>query len=104
MTSLAEHQSSEFTKLLLIGDSGSGKTGSLSSLVKAGYKLRVLDMDNGLDSLRLYCKRDCPDKLGNVEFRTLRDKMKSSPIGPVVDGSPQAFRQRPQDARHVEVR
>lgn len=91
MATLDQHQSSQFTKLLLIGDSGSGKTGSLASLVKAGYKLRILDMDNGLDSLRLYCKRDCPDKLSNVEFRTIRDKLKSSPIGPVIDGQPTAF-------------
>jgi hypothetical protein len=91
MPSLAEHQSSKFTKLLLIGDSGSGKTGALTSLVKAGYKLRVLDMDNGLDPLRVYCQRDCPDKLGNVEFRTLRDNKKATPTGSVIDGQPKAF-------------
>lgn len=91
MPSLANHQSSDFTKLLLMGDSGSGKTGSLASLVCAGYKLRVLDMDNGLDVLAAAVKRQCPDKLGNVEFRTMRDKYKSSPAGPVVDGQPRAF-------------
>ena len=52
MPSLANHQSNEFTKLLIEGDSGSGKTGALASLVKAGYKLRILDMDNGLDALK----------------------------------------------------
>lgn len=35
------------TKLLLIGDSGGGKTGALCSLIKAGYNLRMLDFDNG---------------------------------------------------------
>ena len=34
-------------KLLYIGDSGSGKTGSLASLVKDGYKIRILDYDSG---------------------------------------------------------
>lgn len=91
MPSLAQHQSSEFTKLLLEGDSGSGKTGSLASLVCAGYKLRILDFDNGLDSLALAIKRTCPDKLGNVEFRTLRDKRRATDAGPVMDGVPQAF-------------
>jgi hypothetical protein len=91
MPSLSDHQSSRFTKLLLIGDSGSGKTGALTSLVKAGYKLRILDMDNGLDPLRVCCQRDCPDKIGNVEFRTLRDKRKATPIGSVIDGQPRAF-------------
>src|SRR4051794_8162208 len=91
MPSLDKHQSSEFTKLLLEGDSGSGKTGSLASLVAAGFKLRVLDMDNGLDSLANAVKRTCPDKLGNVEFRTLRDKRRATPAGSVIDGVPSAF-------------
>jgi hypothetical protein len=68
MPSLDKHQSSEFTKLLLEGDSGSGKTGSLASLVAAGFKLRVLDMDNGLDSLANAVKRTCPDKLVTSSF------------------------------------
>jgi hypothetical protein len=91
MPSLADHQSSKFTKLLLIGDSGSGKTGALTSLVRDGYKLRVLDMDNGLDPLRVYVQQSCPDKLGNVEFRTLRDRRKATPMGSVIEGQPKAF-------------
>lgn len=91
MPSLTQHQSGEFTKLLLIGDSGSGKTGALTSLVKAGYKLRILDMDNGLDPLRVFVSRECPDKAENVEFRTLRDKRKATPAGSVIDGQPRAF-------------
>lgn len=91
MTSLLEHQSSDLIKLLAIGDSKTGKTGSLVSLVKAGYKLRVLDMDNLLDVLRYYGQAQCPEQLKNVEFLTFRDKWKSSPIGPVLDGPPQAF-------------
>lgn len=91
MPSLAQHQSSQFTKLLLIGDSGSGKTGALASLVKAGYKLRVLDLDNGLDSLRTFVTHQCPDKAENVEFRTLRDRRKATPTGSVIDGTPKAF-------------
>lgn len=35
-------------KILLIGKSGAGKTGSLAPLVAAGYKLRILDTDNGV--------------------------------------------------------
>lgn len=91
MATLNNHTSAETTKLLLIGDSGSGKTGALASLVKAGYKLRILDFDNGLDILRVICKRECPEKLVNVEYRTLRDKIKSSDAGPILDGPPKAF-------------
>jgi AAA domain len=91
MPSLANHQSNEFTKLLIEGDSKSGKTGALCSLVKAGYKLRILDFDNGLDVLKQFILRDCPENINNVEFRTLRDKRKASPTGPIIDGSPKAF-------------
>ena len=38
-------------KILLIGKSGTGKTGSLASLVASGYKLRILDTDNGVKVL-----------------------------------------------------
>src|SRR5262249_31793905 len=41
--------------------------------------------------LKQYILRDCPAKLGNVEFRTLRDKRKASPTGSVLDGTPRAF-------------
>lgn len=91
MTSLENHQSKEFTKLLLLGDSGTGKTGSLASLVRAGYKLRVLDYDNGLDILKQLLQRDAPDKLSSVNFITLRDKRRASAVGPILDGPAQAF-------------
>src|SRR5690349_16646671 len=91
MPSLANHQSNEFTKLLIEGDSGSGKTGALASLVGAGYKLRILDFDNGLETLKNYVLRDWPDKIANVEYRTLRDKRKMTGEGPIIEGVPKAF-------------
>lgn len=91
MPSLSAHQSNEYTKLLIEGDSGSGKSGALASLVKAGYKLRILDWDNGLDVLKQYVLQDCPSKIENVEYRTLRDKRKATPLGPVIDGQAKAF-------------
>lgn len=91
MPTLEKHQSAEFTKLLLMGDSKSGKTGALASLVAKGFKLRILDYDNGLDALAQIIKRDSPASLANVEFRTLRDKLKSGPLGTQVDGVATAF-------------
>lgn len=91
MPSLAQHQSSKTTKLLLIGYSGAGKTGALTSLVEAGYKLRIWDFDNGLDSLVLQVRKRCPDKLDTIRFQSLRDKMKAGPTGPILDGMPTAF-------------
>ena len=91
MPSLADHHSGKFTKLLYLGDSGTGKTGSLVSLMKAGYKLRVVDFDNGLDVLKEFGQKECPDKLANVDYETVRDPYKASPIGPVVSGVPRAL-------------
>ena len=73
MPSLADHPSSTTTKLLLIGDSGSGKTGSLASLVKAGYKLRILDYDNGLDILKNTILAECPQFVNNIIYEPLID-------------------------------
>ena len=91
MPSLSEHGSSKFIKLMYIGDSGTGKTGSLVSLVAAGYKLKILDMDNGLSSLSQFIRHECPDKLANVEYETRRNRYKSTAQGPKVLGQPKAF-------------
>ena len=91
MTSLRDHQSNTLTKLLIIGDPKSGKTGSLVSLVKVGYKLRILDLDNLLDILKYLVLRECPELIDNVEARTLRDKRTTTPLGSVIDGTPTAF-------------
>lgn len=84
MPSLANHSSNQFTKLLLVGDSGSGKTGSMASLALAGYKLRVLDFDNGLEPLKNFIAKENPQALANVEYRTLRDEFKMGSQGPEV--------------------
>lgn len=87
----SEHHSSDITKLLYLGHSGAGKTGSLTSLVKAGYKLRIVDTDNLLAPLIAYVRKECPDKLDNIEFESLRDKFKATDQGPMVAGSPKAY-------------
>ncbi len=71
MPSLSKHQSNDFVKLLLLGDAKSGKTGSLVSLVEAGYKVRILDFDNLLDILAKLISEQCPEQIDNVEFRSL---------------------------------
>lgn len=91
MATLDNHQSNDYVKLLLIGNAKSGKTGSLVSLVKAGYKLRILDLDNLLDILKYMVKAECPQYLTNVESRVLRDKRKATAMGAVLQGKPSAF-------------
>lgn len=88
---LSERPSADFTKLFYVGDSSTGKTGSLVSLVKAGYKLRILDMDDGVDILKAYVKRECPENIDNVDVETFRDKFKVSNGDIRVEGSPKAF-------------
>ena len=91
MPTLDDHHSGQFVKVLYLGDSGTGKTGSLVSLVADGYKLRIVDFDNGLDVLKAYCKKECPDKLRNVSYETFRDQYKAGPNGPVVAGAAKAL-------------
>lgn len=91
MPTLDQHQSSSYTKVVYIGDSGTGKTGSLVSLLADDYKFKILDMDNGLDALVHYAREQCPDKLSNVEFETIRDEYKSTKSGPMIRGQPKAF-------------
>src|ERR1700733_13188996 len=91
MPSLEHHHSNTFVKLLLLGDAKSGKTTSLASLVRAGYKLRILDFDNLLDVFAMKVRATCPDKLGNVEYRSIRDKFKGTSGGMILDGKPKAW-------------
>ena len=77
---LSDHHAATITKLLLIGDSSSGKTGALASLAAAGYNLRILDLDNGLDVLFNYLrdpKSPYPkESLDRVDYVTLTDPMR----------------------------
>ncbi len=91
MPNLSDHSSGDFVRILFIGASGAGKTGALTSLVAAGYKLRIIDMDNGLDALVNHIKTECPDKIDNVKYQTFRDKYKSGPAGINVAGAPKAY-------------
>ncbi len=91
MPSATEHQSSKFVKLLFVGNSGAGKTGALTSLVQAGYELRIVDMDKGLDALINHVKGADPALLEKISYVTFRDKMKMTTTGPRIDGSPKAY-------------
>jgi hypothetical protein len=91
MPNLAEHQSNHYSKLCCMGNPGTGKTGGLTSLVKADYKLFILDYDNGLESLKNFVLKECPEKIGNIEYRSLRDKRKATAAGPAVVGRASAF-------------
>lgn len=76
---------------MFIGNSGAGKTGALASLVAAGYKLRILDLDSGLDALVNHVKAESPDLLQGVEYVTFRDAVKMTQQGPKLKGAPKAY-------------
>lgn len=91
MPTLDQHQSTRSIKMLLLGDSGTGKTGALASLVSAGYKLRIWDFDNGLDYLVARVRKDCPDKLKNVAYQTFHeDKWKLVGVNTIIYERPPA--------------
>lgn len=91
MPSLEKYESHELVKLLALGDAKSGKTGSLVSLVRAGYRLRILNFDDLLDILANKIGELCPDKISNVDYLTFKDPAKASLTGVKIDGRPKAW-------------
>lgn len=93
MPKLSAPSRTTIVKVLLLGDPGTGKTGALPSLVKEGYRVHILDFDNKIAGgiLPIVIKQTCPDNIANVDYEPLRDSLKSSPMGPVVNGLPTAF-------------
>lgn len=79
MPKLSEHHTQKLVKALYVGHSGSGKTGSLLSLVQAGYKLHIIDLDNGLDILFNLIREFAADKIANVDYITLKDDVEIAP-------------------------
>lgn len=90
MPNASAHEQSNLVKALLLGDSATGKTTALWSLVDAGYKLRVYDFDNLLASLIAKIKRDTPTQLNQLEFMSFRDTFKTTPNGPIC-AAPRAY-------------
>ena len=84
MPTLSERAVKKLVKILLVGDSGSGKTTALISLILAGYKVRILEFDSGLDSLIERMKDECPEKLSEVDYEYCGDEFKATPAGPQV--------------------
>ena len=72
MPTLSEHQSANAIKLLVVGDTGAGKTVALATLANAGFRLFIQDYDNGLDALRHFVK---PEFHKQVFFKTFIDPL-----------------------------
>lgn len=66
-------------KALCIGDSGFGKTGALAALAKAGYNLRILDWDNGVDILigkKGVLKDEPKETKRRINYQTVTDSVR----------------------------
>jgi hypothetical protein len=75
MATLDQLNLSKIVKLILLGDSGSGKSGALASLANAGYKLRILDFDNGSNILKSYVK---PEFVQNIDVEICTDQYRTA--------------------------
>lgn len=78
MPSLADRANDTLVRALLLGDSGSGKTGALASLALRGYNLYIADFDNGLDILSNVVGRADKESLQYIQYETFRDVYKVS--------------------------
>lgn len=74
MTKASEHSSEKFVKLLVMGKSGSGKTSALLPLLKAGFAVSVLDMDNNLKPLIELVKHEAPEALDRLDYLSFRNR------------------------------
>lgn len=67
-------------KLINVGDTGSGKTGAILSLAAAGYKVRIADLDNGMEALvDLMTNEKSPypkHTLENIRWKTMTEPMR----------------------------
>jgi hypothetical protein len=73
MPSFSDPQLTPTLRVLLLGHSGTGKTGGLASLVKAGYHLHLADFDNGWEILYNLLKDD-KAALARVNYEVFRDQ------------------------------
>ena len=74
-------------RLLLIGDSGTGKTGALLPLLK-NYKLRIADFDNGVDFLKMNSSAELRQ---NLSVKTFTDEFSRSTISGLTLNTPTAI-------------
>ena len=78
MPKFTDHQSTKIVKMLMMAQSGTGKSGSFAALANAGYDLYILDFDNGLDILGEYLTEDGKKR---TNFVTLTDEYVVKKVG-----------------------
>lgn len=76
--------STESAKILVCGEPGSGKTGALISLAEAGYKIRMIDTDNGSEILQHLARLS--NKKLDIVVEKARDTYKTITGKPISNG------------------
>lgn len=72
---MAKLTGADSAKIIMVGNSGAGKTGALAALAKAGYKVNILDFDNGTEIL-YHMLKDDPKALDRVDIEKCQDSFK----------------------------
>lgn len=75
MPDLASLPVSSKHRVLVVGESGAGKTSLLATLANADYKVRIADFDGGLAILENYVDAD---KRGNIHYINFQDALGKS--------------------------
>lgn len=89
VANLSKWQGAKVVKMLYLGNSGAGKTGSVASLADAGYNVRILDLENKLGVLTnvllspksIYKK----DSITRVSSITVAEKRKILPGSTIIE-------------------
>ena len=72
--------------ILLVGDSGTGKTGSIAGLVNAGHKVYFLDLENGSRILE-----NLSEHPENLEIEKVHDSFRFTAAGAVPERGPKSL-------------
>jgi hypothetical protein len=77
MTALADLTSTDRVKLMVLGHSGSGKTGGLASLASSGYRLWIIDFEDGIPILKSVLQEHYSGKgIANIDVLQISNDFK----------------------------
>lgn len=88
MTNAAKLLRNPALRMMVVGYPGTAKTGSLASLLNAGFKIRMLDYDGNIEPLLHFAN---PEMLKNLDIVYLEDKMRLGAQFSEPAGLPQAL-------------
>lgn len=69
MAKYTEHKEKDRAIILVVGDSGAGKTSLFASAANAGYKVRILDTENKLGVLRAHLTPEGAERTSSITFK-----------------------------------